>query len=523
MTAIPITNVAQGEAVFLDTGGKLPVLDGSQLSGVIAASAAMPTGNILWVDKVNGNDGTAVRGRLDKPYLTISAAITAASSGDTVVVMPGSYNELLVMAANVSVIGLDRQRCIITRASAVSETVVTMAASMVFEKFTLNLSPSANTTTALLFGGTSNATAQAVGITVNGTPSGTGVVNPLSITGTGAAGVTFFNLLGCSLLGAGTGSIGLAASSSGTTNIKDTSISATATGITTSGTCTLRLSNVRGAGTTGLSVGAGTTVTTDVTSAFTTITVASTGALSQDLVNFPRNNVTGAAPTTGNDITQGYAKGSIWIDTTSPGTGYICVDNTAAAAIWEVASATDTGGYFRANLTTPNPNDPTVYCYDTVANYPNTGSPQTTNQVQYTRVWLSKGRVLTKMRTYITSGANGTRQIELGIYDQATPTSITGVPNNRVASTAANTPPNATTGVYDVSLSSPYTVANSGFYWLAIQADNGAMAFAISATYRAAWNNSGRREESPGSFALPNPANATTTPSSAVLFNAAVE
>ena len=44
--------------------------------------SSVPTGNVLWVDSVNGNNGTAVSGQLDKPYLTIAAALGAAVSGD---------------------------------------------------------------------------------------------------------------------------------------------------------------------------------------------------------------------------------------------------------------------------------------------------------------------------------------------------------------------------------------------------------------------------------------------------------
>lgn len=49
------------------------------------------TGKTLWVDSVNGNDGTAVRGDAAKPYLTLAAAQTAALAGDTIVVRPGAY------------------------------------------------------------------------------------------------------------------------------------------------------------------------------------------------------------------------------------------------------------------------------------------------------------------------------------------------------------------------------------------------------------------------------------------------
>ncbi len=51
------------------------------------------TGNLVWVDQVNGNDDAALRGRLASPFLTLTAAKEAAESGDTIVVLPGTYNE----------------------------------------------------------------------------------------------------------------------------------------------------------------------------------------------------------------------------------------------------------------------------------------------------------------------------------------------------------------------------------------------------------------------------------------------
>lgn len=169
-----------------------------------------------------------------------------------------------------------------------------------------------------------------------------------------------------------------------------------------------------------------------------------------------------------------------------------------------------------------NPNDPYVYTFENASAFGGIkGSPQGPNEVQYVRVWLPAGRVIAKMRTFIVSGADGVRRLQFAIYDQAVPGSIAGTPRNEVASTAANTPPVATTGFYDVNLSATYTVPTAGFYWLAIQTDNVVMAFSISVTYRAATVN--RREETPGSFALPATAGMTTQPLSAIIYVAAVE
>lgn len=51
----------------------------------------IPTGNTLWVDAVNGNPATATPGRQDLPYLTLTAARDAATSGDLINVRPSDY------------------------------------------------------------------------------------------------------------------------------------------------------------------------------------------------------------------------------------------------------------------------------------------------------------------------------------------------------------------------------------------------------------------------------------------------
>lgn len=54
-------------------------------------------GNTLFVDGTNGDNTSAKRGRSDKPYRTIQAAVTAAASGDTIQVRSGSYAETVTL------------------------------------------------------------------------------------------------------------------------------------------------------------------------------------------------------------------------------------------------------------------------------------------------------------------------------------------------------------------------------------------------------------------------------------------
>jgi hypothetical protein len=63
-------------------------------------SGAVKPANYMYVGK-NGNDGTA-DGSANLPYLTIQAAITAATSGSTVFIWPGTYTENLTFKAGVN-------------------------------------------------------------------------------------------------------------------------------------------------------------------------------------------------------------------------------------------------------------------------------------------------------------------------------------------------------------------------------------------------------------------------------------
>jgi hypothetical protein len=54
------------------------------------------------------------------------------------------------------------------------------------------------------------------------------------------------------------------------------------------------------------------------------------------VVGLVKNNITAAAPTSGNDESEGYSVYSLWIDNTIPATPttYICSDNSTMSAIW---------------------------------------------------------------------------------------------------------------------------------------------------------------------------------------------
>tara|TARA_Y100001963_G_scaffold114977_2_gene159535 strand:+ start:16324 stop:17649 length:1326 start_codon:yes stop_codon:yes gene_type:complete len=150
------------------------------------------TGNTLWVDAVFGNDGTALPDRQDKPYLTIAAAIAAASSGDIVMLRPGDYAETIVMATGVSVKGVSREVCTIIPAMS-NDTVVEMAANCSLEEVTITANTDGGQARiAIFFAGTSSATSYARNVRITG--GGLGNVTGVGIAGSGASPANWVTL-----------------------------------------------------------------------------------------------------------------------------------------------------------------------------------------------------------------------------------------------------------------------------------------------------------------------------------------
>jgi hypothetical protein len=97
------------------------------------------------VDAVYGNDTTAAADRYNKPFLTISAALSNAIAGENVLVNAGTYNESLTIPSGVSVTGSGAQAVVLQRLNVTSNvTLLTMGSNCRFENFTLNLSSSSN-------------------------------------------------------------------------------------------------------------------------------------------------------------------------------------------------------------------------------------------------------------------------------------------------------------------------------------------------------------------------------------------
>jgi hypothetical protein len=102
-----------------------------------------PIGNTLRVDSIYGNDLIASSTPYSYPFLTISAALSQASSGQIVIVNAGIYNESLTIPDNVSLQGSGAQAVVIQKLNVTSDTtLITAGLNCRIENFTANLSSS---------------------------------------------------------------------------------------------------------------------------------------------------------------------------------------------------------------------------------------------------------------------------------------------------------------------------------------------------------------------------------------------
>ena len=117
-------------------------------------------GNIAIVDAIYGNNSTASVGGL--PYLTVDAAVSAVSSGQTVYILPGTYTLTsgITIPSGVSIRGMSLQTCTVQMLNVTSATtLITMGENTRLEDLTLRLTSVGHyTLTGIVFGGTNTTT-----------------------------------------------------------------------------------------------------------------------------------------------------------------------------------------------------------------------------------------------------------------------------------------------------------------------------------------------------------------------------
>ena len=227
---------ATGAAGISSTGATGP----QGATGPIGATGAVTTlqfGNVLRVDRVNGNDSTASIGGL--PYLSIQAAISAATTGTTIWILPGSYtlSSGITIPNGVSIRGLSVQTCVLQLLLVGGPTdMITMGENTRIEDLTITLSSAGHyALRGIVFPGTTSQTAKVrtCVLTVdNSTAGSSGTSNVYGIDAAGTGSLTArsfsFNAIKGStinVLSTGGGNKrGIIVSNSNVVSIRDTNV-----------------------------------------------------------------------------------------------------------------------------------------------------------------------------------------------------------------------------------------------------------------------------------------------------------
>lgn len=157
------------------------------------SGTALPTGNTLRVDSVYGNNTNAALSPYSVPFLTITAALAAASAGQIVIVNAGTYNESITIPANVSLSGTGTQAVTIQLLGVVANTtLITMGNNSRMENITASLSSSANVNlTGIYYPTGTSITAKIRTCVINVTSTATGSPSVYGVLSDGTTATTY--------------------------------------------------------------------------------------------------------------------------------------------------------------------------------------------------------------------------------------------------------------------------------------------------------------------------------------------
>jgi hypothetical protein len=196
------TTNANGNLILAPNGtGRVQVNGIPLANNDVATKQYTGFGGSCRVDAIYGNNSTASRN--GGAFATISAALAAAVSGDTVLVYPGIYAESFTIPSGVTVCGISQRACVISVSNAVfGLTLVTMNDNTTIENFTLSIATTNNVSiTGILFSGTSSTSAIVSNCTINVAKNNTGTSNAYGIysNGSGTNNFLSYNLIQCTV------------------------------------------------------------------------------------------------------------------------------------------------------------------------------------------------------------------------------------------------------------------------------------------------------------------------------------
>ena len=152
--------------------------------------------------------------------------------------------------------------------------------------------------------------------------------------------------------------------------------------------------------------------------------------------------------------------------------------------------------------------------------YPNKGKSSSASEIQYMQIWILENTEISTMETFIVQGA-ASNNIRMGIYDQATPADLNGIPVDRVAQTNSKLLVGGDNGTFVTeALISNFTIPTTGYYWMALIVDSLTPQFAVTPSFRADYLP--RREEVGTGTVLPAIAGTLTNPVSSAIYCAGI-
>jgi len=226
-----------------------------------------------------------------------------------------------------------------------------------------------------------------------------------------------------------------------------------------------------------------------------------------------KSNVSSIDPTVGDDANDDYEVGSQWYNQVTHDL-FVLVDATVGAAQWRSVSS-EAGAHVLKGTAG----------FGSLLDYPAVGS-LAADQIQYIAVRLFSGKIYDRMVVFIDSGGTAGRDIQLGVYDQATPSDSIVDPDSRVAQTDVVNTNVTQPGFYIVQLTDgagtpqTFTVPDPGVYWLAATVDSNAVKFAATNQYRADYLP---KRAQFGVGGLPASAGALSNPAEALIFVSIIE
>jgi hypothetical protein len=161
-----------------------------------ANGSVVRMGGMLFVDTIYGDDATGLRNYLNRPFATLPAALSAAISGDEVLLEPGTHTLLspLALPNNINIRGVNLKSCKIQMTGVVANTeMITMGESVRLEDVTIELMSNNHVDlVGVKWGGTTSLTSKLRTAVVNVDNTGAGVgtskVVGMLVQSTGIAG-----------------------------------------------------------------------------------------------------------------------------------------------------------------------------------------------------------------------------------------------------------------------------------------------------------------------------------------------